>query len=144
MKVKIKTLDQLQSEGWRRTRDRYYLGETVGNAKYWISYFTSQYLPGREATIMDFRDEYRNGPDFLVQTDEGRQSWIPWNVIDGNCPANYAKIQHKFCKEKAFSNGKAKYYFANKQFIFDCDFKRMKLAEAKKVAKWILSMEKPK
>ena len=140
MKSKIKTRDQLKSEGWRVARDRMYLGESVGTAKYFVSLYVSHYMLGNEITILDYNNDDKNGPNFKVR-DANRDAWIPWVLLVDGCPDDLEKHFKKHFKVKSFNQGAAHFALDTKTFEFDCKFKKMPMVDAKKVAKWILEQK---
>lgn len=141
MKAKIKTRDQLHKEGWRRAKDGLYLGESRSSATYFISLYSDMYLLGKEVEVVDVSTGRRDEPSFTVKyADDDRCAYnVTWAVFEGGCPE--IKNVKAFWKTKDFGDSnKVRIFLPTKTINFPCEMRKIPLAKAKKIAKWVLSL----
>jgi hypothetical protein len=101
--IKIKTWEQLLSEGWKRGSftDRLsrnttlYLGPSKKDRVFSLSYYQEENVLGKEVRLIDFSMEQPE-PQFRIQIGV-HKCWLPWIVIDGNTgPHSMPRTQTKF------------------------------------------------
>lgn len=132
MKVKIKTREQLFKEGFRHSKDGYYLGECKTKPSMLVTHYQSLYVVGKEFEVN--RVEFNNDNTPRYKTVCGYT--IPWFLIDGQLP-DKSKLK-TLTQSKTFSKGEVSICLLTGTIEFDCSMRKMNLKEVKQVYDWIL------
>ena len=143
MKIKTKSRDKLIEEGWKRSKDSFFLGDTVGSARYSIGLYAYQYALGKECIIEeDMGTRNHKEPHFKVKfSDEDSSVILPWLIFEGGYPQGIKSFMSKYYKSKKFPSGEVVYLKHLDLFKFECGLSRLSRKEAQLISKWILSLK---
>lgn len=139
IKIKLKTKEEVIKEGWREKGDRLYFSESKSGRYRRGDKIVSREITkelGKTIDVVGYKDGYYD--QYFEVLSDGYHVQVPFSFVSGNLPK--AKEVMKQQVQKLFGDKKSVYYPALKKLFFDCDFSEMKLSEAKKVARWILTL----